>query len=450
MTKTKQMDRRRFLRSTAAVTAGLVLAPKSLAMQTTPKTNDLNVALIGAGDQGKVLTEACLKMGRKAGIRFKAVCDIWPYNRNKIVKRLKAYDHQPKTYTNYREMLDAEKDLDAAIIASPDFCHAEQAISCLKKGLHVYCETEMATTAEDAKIMAQTAKKAGKLLQIGRQRRSSPLYIHCAEKLIKDAEILGPVTAVNAQFNSSVRTDRGAPKRYVLDQATLEKYGYKSMAQLRNWRWYKGLGSGPVVEHAAHQLDVFNWLLGTNPISVMASGSINFYAQTTHQWYDNAMVIFEYQLRQRTVSAFYQAITTNSSRGHFEKFMGPQGTLILSEQAGTSAIYREDWVPEAKWDQWVEKGYLTKIEPVLHTSHEQDSDPEVQPSLAVASYKFPVETDAPCHQLHLKNFFEAVRGKTRLTCPAEVAYKSAVATLKINEAIETAKKLRFKPQDFKV
>lgn len=450
MNKTMQMDRRHFLRSTAAVTAGLVLAPESLATQTTPKTDALNLTLIGAGDQGKVLTEACLKMGKKAGVRFKAVCDIWPYNREKIVKQLNAYDHQPNTYTDYREMLDREKDLDAAIIATPDFCHAEQTISCLKKGLHVYCETEMATTAEDAKIMAQTAQKSGKLLQIGRQRRSSPLYIHCCEKLIRDAEILGPLTAVNAQFNSSVRTDRGAPKRYALEQAALEKYGYKSMQQLRNWRWYKGLGSGPVVEHAAHQLDVLNWLLGTNPTSVMASGSINFYEKTTHQWYDNVMAILEYQLEQRTVSAFYQVVTTNSSQGHFEKFMGTEGTLLLSEESATNAIYREDWVPEDKWDQWVEKGYLTKIEPVLHTSHDQDSDPEVQPSLAAASYKFPVETDAPCHQLHLKNFFEAVRGKTRLTCPAELAYKSAVTTLKINEAIETEKKLRFIPQDFKV
>ncbi len=443
------MDRRRFLGSAAAIGAGLVLAGKSPAMQITSKTNDLKVALIGAGDQGKVLTEACLKMGKKAGVRFKAVCDIWPYNRNKIVKRLKAYDHQPNTYTDYREMLDREKDLDAAIIATPDFCHAEQTIGCLKKGLHVYCESEMATTIEDAKKMAQAAKKSGRLLQVGRQRRSSPLYIHCAEKLIKDANILGRLTAVNAQFNSSVRTDRGAPKRYALDQASLEKYGYNSMAQLRNWRWYKKLGSGPVVEHAAHQLDVLNWLLGTNPKSVMASGSINFYDKDTHQWFDNAMVIFEYQLEQRTVGAFYQAITTNSSQGHFEKFMGSQSTLILSEESGTSAIYREDWVSEDKWDQWSEKGYLTRIEPAQHPSHDEDSDIEVQPSLTAATYKFPVDTDAPCHQLHLKNFFEAVRGKTELTCPAELAYASTVTTLKINEAIETGKKLQFRPQDFK-
>jgi len=443
------MDRRRFLGSAAAVGAGLVLAPESLAMQTTSKTNDLNVALIGAGDQGKVLAEGCLKMGKNAGVRFKAVCDIWPYNRNKIVKRLKAYDHQPNPYTDYREMLDREKDLDAAIIATPDFCHAEQTIACLNAHLHVYCETEMATTIEDAKKMVQAAKKAGRVLQIGRQRRSSPLYIHCAEKLIKEAKILGRLTAVNAQFNSSVRTDRGAPKKYALDQARLEKYGYKSMAQLRNWRWYKKLGSGPVVEHAAHQLDVVNWLLGTNPKSVMASGSINFYDKDTHQWFDNAMVIFEYQLEQRTVSAFYQAVTTNGSQGHFEKFMGTEGTLILSEESGTSAIYREDWVPEDKWDQWPEKGYLTKIEPTQHPSHDEDSDVEVQPSLTAATYKFPVDTDAPCHQLHLKNFFEAVRGKTTLTCPAELAYKSAVTTLKINEAIETGRKIQFRPQDFK-
>jgi len=443
------MSRRQFLRSTAAVGAGLALTSKSLAMQTTTKTNALNTALIGAGDQGKALAEACLKMGKKAHLNFKAVCDIWPYNQNKIVKRLKPYDHQPNTYTDYKEMLDKEKDLDAAIIATPDFCHAEQTIACLEAGLHVYCETEMATTIEDAKKMARTAKKTGKLLQIGRQRRSNPLYIHCQQKLIKDAKILGQITAVNAQYNRSVQTDRGAPKRYALDQKTLEKYGYKSMAQLRNWRWYKGLGSGPVVDHGCHQVDVINWLLGTTPCSIMASGSINFYDKQTHQWYDNVTVILEYEIQDRKLIAAYRVLTTNSSQGHFEKFMGSEATLILSEQSDTSAIYRENWVPEYRWDRWVEKGLLVKNQPAAHSEENEEEAVELQPSLAAASFDFPVSSDEPSHKLHLDNFFNAVRNKCKLNCPADIALKSTSVILKVNEAVKTGKKITFKPDDFK-
>jgi len=457
--KTKKgMNRRSFLRSTAVVGAGLVLGAESCALEADsktdassgPKSDDLNVALIGAGEQGQVLADACLKMGKNSGIRFKAVCDIWQdWNLKRLLRKLKAYDYQPNGYVDYREMLDKEKDLDAVIIATPDFWHAEQTVACLKAGLHVYCEAEMSNTIEGAQKMVQAAKQAGKLLQIGRQRRSNPLYIHCCDKLIKDAKILGRITAVNGQWNRSIRPELGAPKKYAIDQTTLEKYGFKSMKQFRNWRWYKGLGSGPVVEAGAHQIDVFNWFLGTNPKSVMASGGTDYYDKETHQWHDNVMAIYEYELGQRTVRVLYQVVTTNSSQEHFEKFMGDEATLIVSEAPGVSAIYREGWVPESKWDQWAEKGYLDKTEPSPHTESD-DAELDVQPSVLAATYDFPVKTDKPYNQLHIENFFGAIRGKVKLTCPAEIGYESAVTVLKVNEAVQTGGKLNLKPEEFKV
>ena len=50
----------------------------------------------------------------------------------------------------------------------------------------------------------------------------------------------------------------------------------------------------------------------------------------------------------------------------------------------------------------------------------------------------------------LENFFNAVRGKGKLNCPAEVGYESAVSVLKVNEAVEAGCKLEFKPEEFKV
>jgi hypothetical protein len=57
--------------------------------------------------------------------------------------------------------------------------------------------------------------------------------------------------------------------------------------------------------------------------------------------------------------------------------------------------------------------------------------------------------DKPYHQPHLKNFFDAVRGKARLNCPAEVGYETAVAVLKVNAAAEAGRKLNFSPAEFK-
>ncbi len=447
----KGIDRRSFLRSAAAAGAGLALAPKSFGMKAKSKTTDeLNVALLGAGTQGQVLMDTCLKMGRDFGIRFKAVCDIWEgWNQKKVLRKLKIYDHEPAGYADYREMLDKEKDLDAAIIATPDFWHAEQTVACLKAGLHVYCEKEMSNSIEGAKKMVESAKESGKLLQIGRQRRSNPLYIHCGDKLIKDAKILGRIIAVNGQWNHPVRPDLGSPKKYAIDQATLEKYGFKSMHQFRNWRWYKGLGGGPIVDRGSHQIDIFNWFLDTVPKSVMASGGTDYYDKKNHQWYDNVMAIYEYEVGQRTIRAFYQTITTNSSQGHFEKFMGNEGTLIVSEASGTSAIYREEWVPAMKWDEWVKKGYLNKTEATPHSS-DDDSSLEVRASVLPTTYDFPEKADKPYHQLHLENFFNAIRGKAKLNCPAEIGYKSAVTVLRVNEAVAAGRKLNFKPEDFKV
>ncbi|MHC4761863.1 MAG: Gfo/Idh/MocA family protein [Planctomycetota bacterium] len=201
-----QIRRRDFLRSTAAAGAGLVFSPMVVAQTCgEKKPDDINVALLGAGTQGQELLTASMDI---PGLRFKAVCDIWTsYNQRMASRRLKTYKQENNTYVDYQEMLDKEKDLDAVIIATPDFWHAEHTIACLKAGLHVYCEKEMSNTLEGAKRMVQTTKATGKLLQIGHQRRSNPRYIHCYEKLLKEAQILGRITAVNGQWNRAARPD---------------------------------------------------------------------------------------------------------------------------------------------------------------------------------------------------------------------------------------------------
>ena len=69
--------------------------------------------------------------------------------------------------------------------------------------------------------------------------------------------------------------------------------------------------------------------------------------------------------------------------------------------------------------------------------------------IAPPAYELPVKMDKKYHQPHLEKFFDAVRGRAKLNCPAETGYESAVAVLKVNEAIEQARKLKFKPEEFK-
>ena len=186
----KGIDRRSFLQSTAAVGAGLAMSPMVLGAAS--GGDDLNIGLLGCGAQGQVLMNACRKI---PGIRFKAICDIWKaYNQKRVSGILRAYKHEHNTYEDYQDMLASEKDLDAVIVATPDFWHSPHAVACMEAGKHVYCEKEMSNTLEGARKMAEAAKKTGKLLQIGHQRRSNPRYRHCYEKLIKEAKILGRIT----------------------------------------------------------------------------------------------------------------------------------------------------------------------------------------------------------------------------------------------------------------
>ena len=464
----ERINRRIFLRSAAAAGAGLALSPVVLGRPgDVKKADDINVALLGVGEQGQILMSACLKI---PGIRIKAVCDIWEkYNRKRVSRLLKAYRHEHGTYVDHKEMLDKEKDLDAVIIATPDFWHAAQTVDCLNAGLHVYCEKEMSNTLTGARKMVLAAKKTGKLLQIGHQRRSNPRYKFCFENLIKGAKLLGQITAVNGQWNRRASGPIGWPKNAPIDQATLKKYGYASMEQFKDWRWYKGLGGGPMVDLGSHQIDIYNWFLQAKPKTVMASGRTNFYDPKTHEWPDTMMAVYEYETAQGNVTAFYQTVSSSASGGYFENFMGNEGSLIISERENRCEIYRDERTAP-KWDKWVKDGLLYKqcdceieyIEKAKKESIQKCGCPQITDSSTGAvmdvretpkppKYDLPVAMDKKPHQLHLENFFDAIYsgGKVALTCPAEVGYETAVAVLKVNEAVEASRKLSFQPDEFK-
>jgi predicted dehydrogenase len=465
----KRIDRRDFLRSAATATAGLAFSPMVLAETSArKKPDDIHVALLGVGEQGQVLMSACLKI---PGIRIKAVCDIWEaYNQKRVSRMLNKYRQQHNTYVDHREMLDKEKDLDAAIIATPDFWHAEHTVDCLNAGLHVYCEKEMSNTLEGARKMVLAARKTGRLLQIGHQRRSNPRYVFCYENLIKGARLLGQITAVNGQWNRRASEPLGWPKNSPIEQATLEKYGYTSMAQFRNWRWYKGLGGGPIVDLGSHQIDIYNWFLEAKPKSVIASGRTNFYDRKLYEWPDTVMAIYEYETGRGNVTAFYQTISSSGSGGYFESFMGNEGSIIISESRNRCDIYRDESTAPA-WDQWVKDGMLYKqcdceieyIEKAKKESIEKCGCPQIVETTTGAiidvresplppKYDLPVAMNKKPHQMHLENFFDAIYsgGKVALTCPADVGYETAVAVLKVNEAVEAGRRLQFQPEEFVV
>ena len=109
----KKIDRRDFIQGLATVPvlgvfgatlAGKIASDKKSASAAVPKiipggdVSDINIALLGAGAEGQVLLNACLKI---PGIRFKAVCDIWTgYNQKRASRILQKYKHEVIPYVS--------------------------------------------------------------------------------------------------------------------------------------------------------------------------------------------------------------------------------------------------------------------------------------------------------------------------------------------------------------
>ena len=437
-TTPRTQSRRDFLK-TGLAAGGLVLAAPAILRAQTPGADAINVAIVGMGAQGRVLLDAMLNI---PGLNFVAVCDIWDLARTYGVNRLKKAGFTPNDYTDVEDMLAKEKNLHAAIIATPDFWHAPHTNACLKAGLHVYCEKMMAHTVEAARSMVRTMRETGKLLQIGHQRRSNPRYLHALYNLVRKAKITGRITNINGQWNRAVAEDFSWPKRAEISGDTLKRYGYDDMHQFRNWRWFRDLSGGPISDLGAHQIDVFGWFLGARPRSVMAAGGVDYYK--THEWFDNVMAIYEYDTPTGVVRAFYQVLTTTSAGGgYFEMFMGDEGALKISENPALTKVYREDRAPD--WEKWIEMNYLKRSAGAPATPQAKVDVRETAPLVA---FEIPIVLDKPLHQPHLENFFAAVRGQATLNCDAAHAFESEAAIFAVNPSVAARCAYEFKKEDF--
>lgn len=252
------------------------------------------------------------------------------------------------------------------------------------------------------------------------------------------------------------------PKKKVwLDDAALKEHGYGTMEELVNWRWYKKYGGGPLGDLGVHQIDVFNWFLDEKaPEMVMACGGKDFYK---YEFDENVMAIYNYQTNSGSVRAFYQVLNTSSFGAYgnyYEVFMGEHGTLLISEM---------NYPTNNGWFLMEKHILLNGVKDITDKWNNAIKDILIGPA-----YDIPIEVKAKHfltlgstfkapkpHRLmtqytgspftpHIKNFLDAIRGKGKLNCPGEVAYKTAVSVLSAGRSIETGDSVRFNRSDFEV
>ena len=162
-------SRRAFLQGTALTTGALALggctSTRSAARFRKPGEM-LKLGVIGAGGQGVRDWSEMVDCGN---VRVVAMCDTDSAmldNAKKwhLEKGLKA---DFSTYADYRKMLEAEKDLDAVVVATPDHTHAPAAIQAMKRGCHAYVEKPLVRTIWEARYFRDVAKESGVITQMG-------------------------------------------------------------------------------------------------------------------------------------------------------------------------------------------------------------------------------------------------------------------------------------------
>src|SRR5580658_9830731 len=150
----------------------------ALAAATAP-SGQIVVGVIGAGFRGMQLIRACLD---QPPVRIGAVCETYEPRMFGAGAITRARGHRTRYYRIYRDLI-ADGDIDAVIIATPDFSHHMMTMEALNAGKHVYVEQPLCLTWEQGVELLKAERASSRVVQVGSQRRSSPIYMEAAKRM---------------------------------------------------------------------------------------------------------------------------------------------------------------------------------------------------------------------------------------------------------------------------
>ena len=141
-------SRRKFLTTTVAATSVFAIVPRHvLGAGEIPPSERLNIAGIGVGGMGAGNLENLKEQN------IVALCDV---DHDYAAPTFKKYP-RARLWTDYREMLTEQKDIDAVLIATPDHTHAVIAMAAMRAGKHVYLQKPLTHNVAEARTLAHRA-----------------------------------------------------------------------------------------------------------------------------------------------------------------------------------------------------------------------------------------------------------------------------------------------------
>jgi predicted dehydrogenase len=225
----------------------------------TPPSEKLNVAGIGVGGMGKS------NLKNLSDENIVAICDVDEKYAGKV------FDEYPqaKKYSDFRKMLEKQKEIDAVVVATPDHTHAVISMMAMKMGKHVYCQKPLTHSVYEARMLTEAAREYKVATQMGNQGHSGEGVRLICEWIWDGA--IGAVREVHAWTNRPVwpqGIDR--PQESPAVPATLDWDLWLGPAPVRpyhpsylpfNWRAWLDFGTGALGDMACHVLDPVFWVL---------------------------------------------------------------------------------------------------------------------------------------------------------------------------------------------
>ncbi len=280
--------RREFLKTAVLGSAALAfptVIPSSVLGENAP-SNRINVALIGMGMM-MMSSHFQVFLGRN-DIQLMAVCDVDRAKRERA-KELIEKSYAAKSdragykgcdaYNEYERIID-RNDIDAVAVVTPDHWHAMISIAAMKSGKDVYVQKPMSLTIKEGRMMSDTAKEYGSILQVGSQQRSERAFRKAAE-IVRNGWI-GKVHTIYTQLGEfpppQTLAAEPIPDGFDYDRwlGPTPWYPYNRKRVEGNygggWRCFWDYGSRKNGDWGAHHFDIIQWALGMDD-----SGPVEFY-----------------------------------------------------------------------------------------------------------------------------------------------------------------------------
>lgn len=241
--------------------------------QSNEQSQSVKMAAIGLGSMGSVN----IRTASEAGARIVALCDVDQAQ----MARVQKYYPDASLYTDYRQLLAQQKDIDAVIVSTPNHSHAVISLAAMELGKHVYCEKPLAHTLVEVRKMTEAAREHKVATQLGNQGHSYATSRELGE-CIRSGAIgdIQEIHLVEAAFNFSLFERLPDPEEEHAVPETLDWDLWLGPVPYRKyhpryhpgmWRCFRPFSSGMIGDFFCHAGDPMVSALNLGaPASILA------------------------------------------------------------------------------------------------------------------------------------------------------------------------------------